>query len=267
VKFHDGSEFNADAVIWNLRRIYDDGSPQYDPPAAPIVKATVSMVDKFEKSGSTTIVITTHYPFSFLPYLLSRVLIASPTQWEKVGKNWAAFAKQPSGTGPFRITKVVPGQYAEMSRNEDYWDKARIPKLDKLVVYPMPEATTRVAALRSGQVDWIEVPPPDAIPSLQAAGFQISLWPYPHTYPYCLNCLDSSPFHDVRVRQAMNYAVDRDGLCKLINGTAKPAIGLYPPDSPYFGNPKNRYTYDPARAKTLLADAGYGPGKPMKAKS
>jgi len=266
VKFHDGSEFNADAVIWNLRRIYDDGSPQYDPPAAPIVKATVSMVDKFEKSGSTTIVITTQYPFSFLPYLLSRVLIASPTQWEKVGKNWAAFAKQPSGTGPFRITKVVPGQYAEMSRNEDYWDKARIPKLDKLVVYPMPEATTRVAALRSGQVDWIEVPPPDAIPSLQAAGFQISLWPYPHTYPYCLNCLDSSPFHDVRVRQAMNYAVDRDGLCKLINGTAKPAIGLYPPDSPYFGNPKNRYTYDPARAKALLADAGYGPGKPMKAK-
>jgi hypothetical protein len=71
----------------------------------------------------------------------------------------------------------VPGQYAELSRNESYWNKARIPKLDRLVVYPMPEATTRVAALRSGQVDWIEIPPPDAIPSLRAAGFQISLWP------------------------------------------------------------------------------------------
>ena len=153
-----------------------------------------------------------------------------------------------------------------MSRNEDYWDKTRIPKLDKMVVYPMPEATTRVAALRSGQVDWIEVPPPDAIPSLKAAGINISLWPYPHTYPYALNCLDNSIFKDVRVRQAINYAVDREGLCKLINGTGKPAIGLYPPDNPVFGNPKNRYTYDPERAKALLAAAGYTPDKPAKAK-
>ena len=62
-------------------------------------------------------------------------------------------------------------------------NKARIPKLDRMVVYPMAEPTTRLAALRSGQVDWIEVPPPDAIPSLRAAGFDISLWPYPHCYP------------------------------------------------------------------------------------
>ncbi|MGA8194360.1 MAG: ABC transporter substrate-binding protein, partial [Acetobacteraceae bacterium] len=82
VKFHDGSEFDADAVIWNLRRIYDDKSPQYDAPAAPIVRATVSMVDAFEKADDKTVVITTKYPFSFLPYLLTRVLIASPTQWE-----------------------------------------------------------------------------------------------------------------------------------------------------------------------------------------
>jgi peptide/nickel transport system substrate-binding protein len=68
------------------------------------------------------------------------------------------------------------------------------------------------------------------------------------------------------VRQAINYAVDREGLCKLINGTGKPAIGLYPPDSPVFGNPQNRYTYDPERAKALLAAAGYGPDKPAKAK-
>ncbi|MBV9758451.1 MAG: 4-phytase, partial [Alphaproteobacteria bacterium] len=118
VHFHDGSAFDADAVIWNLRRIYDDKSPQYDAPAAPIVKATVSMIDSFEKADDKTVVIGTKYPFSFLPYLLTRVLIASPTQWDKVGRNWAAFAKEPSGTGPFKITKVVPGQYAEMSRNE-----------------------------------------------------------------------------------------------------------------------------------------------------
>ena len=148
VKFHDGSDFIADSVIFNFGRIFDDKSPQYDAPAAPIVRATVSMIDSYEKIDAKTIAITTKYPFSFLPYLLTRILIVSPAQWEATGKNWASFAKNPSGTGPFKITKVVLGQYAEMSRNEDYWDKARIPRLDKMIVYPMPEATTRVAALR-----------------------------------------------------------------------------------------------------------------------
>ncbi len=266
VKFHDGTDFNADAVIWNLRRVYDDKSPQYDATAAPIIKAAVSMVDSFEKLNDTTIVMTTKFPFSFLPWLLTRVLMVSPAQWEATGKNWAEFAKKPIGTGPFKIVRVVPGQYVEMARNEEYWDKDRIPKLEKLFVYPMAEATTRIAALRSNQVDWIEVPAPDSIPSLKSAGYNVLLWPYPHTYPYTLNTLDDSPFHDVRVRRAINYAVDREGLCKLINGIAKPAVGLYPPGTPFFGEPKEKYTYDPDKAKALLKDAGYGPDKPVKAK-
>ncbi len=266
VKFHDGTDFSANSVIWNLRRIYDDKSPQYDAPAAPIVKAAVSMVDTFEKADANTIVMTTKYPFSFLPWLLTRVLMVSPARWEEVGKSWPEFAKKPAGTGPFKITRVVPGQYVEMARNDDYWDKTRVPKLDKLIVYPMAEATTRVAALRSGQVDWIEVPAPDSIPSIRQAGFKVTLWPYPHTYPYVLNTLDGSPFHDVRVRQAINYALDREGLCKLINDTGKPAVGLYTPGNPFFGTPAQHYTYDLAKAKALLAEAGYGPDKPMKAK-
>jgi len=266
VKFHDGTDFTADAVIWNLQRVYDDKAPHYDAPAAPIVKAAVSMVDTFEKIDATTIAITTKYPFSFLPWLLTRVLMVSPTQYEAVGKSWAEFGKKPVGTGPFKITRVVPGQYIEMVRNEDYWDKTRIPKLEKLVVMPMAEATTRIAALRSGQVDWIEVPAPDSIPSLKQAGFEVTLWPYPHTWPYVLNTEAGSAFSDVRVRQAANYAIDREGLCKLVNGIAKPAVGLYPPGHPFFGDPVQKYTYDPAKAKALLAEAGYGPGKPCKAK-
>ncbi len=266
VKFHDGTDFNADAVIWNLRRIYDEKSPQYDAQASPIVRSVLSMVTGYEKADDKTIVMTTKYPFSFLPWLLTRVLMASPARWEEVGGKWSEFSKKPAGTGPFKITSVVLGQYVEMARNEDYWDKARVPKVDKLVLYPMPEATTRVAALRSGQVDWIEVPAPDAIPSIKAAGFNVVLWPYPHTYPYVLNVTEGSPFHDVRVRQAINYSLDRDGICKLINDTAKPAVGLYPPGHPFFGNPAQHYTYDPAKAKALLAEAGYGPDKPLKTK-
>ena len=173
VTFHDGSAFDSDAVIWNFGRVYDDKSPQYDTPAAPIVRATLSMIDKYEKADDKTIILTTKYPFSFLPYILTRLLIASPTRWNEAGGNWAEFAKNPSGTGPFKLTKVVLGQYAEMSRNEAYWDKTRIPKLEKMIVYPMPESTTRVAALRSGQVGWIEVHL-DSIPSLKQAGLQIS---------------------------------------------------------------------------------------------
>jgi peptide/nickel transport system substrate-binding protein len=266
VKFHDGSDFNADAVIWNLRRVYDDKASHYDAPAAPIIKAAVSMVDTFEKIDENTIGMTTKYPFSFLPYLLTRVLMVSPAQYEAVGKSWAEFGKKPSGTGPFKITRVLPGQYIEMVRNENYWDKERIPKLEKLVVSPMSEATTRIAALRSGQMDWIEVPAPDSIPSLKQAGFNVTLWPYPHTWPYCLNTEEGSAFSDVRVRQAANYAIDREGLCNLLNGIAKPAVGLYPPGHPLFGNPTQKYSYDPAKAKALLAAAGYGPGKPAKAK-
>jgi peptide/nickel transport system substrate-binding protein len=266
VKFHDGSDFTADAVIWNFERIYNDKAPQYDAPAAPIVKAAVSMVGTYQKVDNETIAITTKYPFSFLPWLLTRVLMVSPAQYEAVGKSWAEFGEKPSGTGPFKITRVVPGQFIEMVRNENYWDKDRIPRLEKLVVSPMAEATTRIAALRSGQVDWIEVPAPDSIPSLQQAGYAVSTHPYPHTWPYCLNTEEGSAFHDVRVRQAANYAIDREGLCKLLNDIARPAVGLYPPEHPFFGNPKNRYSFDPAKAKALLAEAGYGPDKPCKAK-
>jgi peptide/nickel transport system substrate-binding protein len=266
VKFHDGSDMDADAIMFNLDRTLSDKAPNYDGPAAPIVKATISMLDKYEKVDDKTIAMTTLYPFSWFPFILTRVLIVSPAQYAKVGKNWQAFAKSPSGTGPFKITKVVANQYAELSRNPDYWDKGRVPRLDKMVVYPMPEATTRMAALRSGQVDWIEVPPPDGIDSLKAAGFNIVLWPYPHIWPYVLNTEPGSPFADKRVRQAANYAIDREGLCKLLNNTAVPATGFYPEDNPIFGKPTQHYTYDPAKARQLLKDAGYGPDKPLKAK-
>jgi ABC-type transport system substrate-binding protein len=266
VKFHDGTDLTIEAIVWNLQRLYDDKSPQFDAQGSAITRAAVSMLDKWEKVDDHTIAISTKFPFSFFPYLLTRVLIVSPTQWDKVGKDWGAFAKAPVGTGPFKITKVVPAQFVEMERNEAYWDKARIPKLQKLVLRPMAEATTRLAALRSGQVDWIEVPPPDAIEQLKAAGFTISLKPYPHTWPYVLNTEGNSPFKDVRVRQALNYAIDRDGIVKLIAGTARPAAGLYPPESPFFGNPTEHYKYDPEKAKALLKEAGYGPDHPVKAK-
>jgi peptide/nickel transport system substrate-binding protein len=266
VKFHDGTDVTVDAVVWNLQRFFDEKSPQFDTAASAIVRSFVNMVDRWEKIDDTRLAIHTKVPFSFFPYMVPTMLIVSPTQWEKTGRNWAEFGKSPAGTGPFKITKVVSGQSIEMSRNDGYWDQNRIPKLAKIVLVPMPEATTRLAALRSGQVDWIEVPPPDAIPSLKEAGFQISLWPYPHVWPYILNVTGPSIFRDKRLRQALNYAIDRDALVKFLNGAAKPAVGVYPPDNAFFGHPTERYAYDPEKAKALLKEAGYGPDRPVKAK-
>ena len=125
-------------------------------------------------------------PTSFVPYQVCYMLIVSPTQWQKV-RDWRKFAEQPSGTGPFRLTKLVPRERLELEAFKDYWDPKRKPKVDKAVFLPMPEPTTRLAALRSGQVDWIEVPPPDGIPGLKAAGFNIVTGSYPHVWPWMFN--------------------------------------------------------------------------------
>ena len=171
------------------------------------------------------------------------------------------------GTGPFIARNFKPRISIDLDKNKDYWDKNRIPKVDKVVLFPMPEANTRLAALRSGQVDWIEVPPPDAIAGLKGAGFSVVTNSYPHVWPWVLNTLkEESPFRDVKVRQAINYCVDRDGLVTLLAGTAEPSVGFFKKTDPRFGNPKNAYKFDPAMSKKLLAEAGYGPDKPVKAK-
>ena len=266
VKFHDGSDFDADAVIFNLERFFDDSSPHYDTAGAAITRARNPLLKSWERIDDHTIALTTHYPASYFPYVICYLLISSPAQFEAVGRDWNRFGEAPSGTGPFRIVNVQPRVSVELARFDEYWDPERIAKVDRIRLYPMPEAVTRLAALRSGQVDWIEVPPPDAIPSLERAGFDVVTNTYPHIWPYLFNMTEGSPFTDVRLRLAANYAVDREGLVALLNGTAMPAAGLFPTDHPHFGEPTHRFTHDPEMAKSLLAEAGYGPDNPVTAR-
>jgi peptide/nickel transport system substrate-binding protein len=161
----------------------------------------------------------------------------------------------------------VPRQEADLARFDGYWDPSRKPKVDRVILMPIPEANSRLAALRSGQVDWIEVPPADAIDSLKSAGFAISTGSYPHVWPWFYNIgAANSPFKDVRVRQALNYCIDRGGLVSLLNGTAEPSAGWLKASDPDFGNPQNRYTFDAAKGKALLAEAGYTAAKPLSFK-
>ncbi len=265
VKYHDGTPFKADDILWNFDRHLNDASPQFDKAQARGYRTYTSMVERYEKIDDTHVALYTRVPFSMLPYLISRVFIVSPSQYAKIG-NWQDFQKAPAGTGPFKVEKVTPRTSIELVRNSDYWDKTRIPKVERLTLIPIPDANTRVAALRSGQVDWIEYPAPDTLPSLKAAGFQIVLKPYPHIWAWHANNDAKSSFHDRRVRLALNYGLDRDALVEFLGGTATPARGPWPSTFKYFGTPKEDFRYDPKKAAALLKEAGYGPGKPLKLK-
>ena len=266
VTFHDGSAFTAEAVVWNLDKLLNDKSPQYDPRQSAQGRSRIPGVASYRAVDPTTLEITTKGVDATLAYQLAWIMISSPGQWEKVGKSWDAFAKTPAGTGPWKLAGFVPRERAEMVPNPDYWDKARVPKLDRLVLIPLPEANARVAALRSGQVDWIEAPAPDAVASLKQAGFKIITNAYPHNWTWHLSRAEGSPWNDIRVRKAANLAVDREGLKELLSGLMIPAQGFMPPGHQWFGHPNFKVTYDPAQAKKLLAEAGYGPSKPLATK-
>jgi ABC-type transport system substrate-binding protein len=108
VKFHDGTDVTVDAVVWNLQRFFDK-SPQFDAAASAIVRSFVNMVDHWQKIDETHLAIYTKAPFSFFPYMVPTMLIVSPAQWEKAGRNWAEFGKAPAGTGRSRSPKWCPG--------------------------------------------------------------------------------------------------------------------------------------------------------------
>ena len=264
VKFHDGSDFNADAVIWNLDKVLNDKAPQFDKRQSAQVKTRLPSVASYAKIDDSTVEITTKTVDSFFPYQMLWFLVSSPAQYEKLGKDWDKFASQPSGTGPFKLTKLVPRELAELTKNEDYWNKKRIPKTDKLILIPMPEALTRTNALLAGQVDLIETPAPDAVPQLKSAGMRIVDNITPHVWNYHLSVLPGSPWTDIRLRKALNLAIDRDGVVGLMNGLAKPAKGQVDPSSPWFGKPTFDIKYDLAEAKKLVKEAGYSPEKPLK---
>ena len=197
--------------------------------------------------------LTTTIVDSLLPYEIAVYYQISNCAVTKLNNDYAAYAKAPVGTGPYKFDKIVPHERLELVKNPDYWDTKRIPKHDRMVLLPMPEATTRTAALLSGQVDFVEAPSPDAIPKLKGAGMQIILVPYPHNWDYQLR-VDRPPFKDIRVRQAANYAVNRDEMVEMLQGVATPGYGKFIESQAYYGHPM-KYEYDPDKAKALLKEA------------
>lgn len=154
VRFHDGSTFDATAAVWNFEKLLNDKSPQFDAKQAGQGRTRIPSIASYRAIDAMTLQITTKEPDAFLPFQLAWIAMSSPAHWERSGRDWNVYAKAPSGSGPWKLTSWTPRERAELVPNPDYWDKARVPRLDKLVLLPLPEANSRIAALRSGQVDW-----------------------------------------------------------------------------------------------------------------
>lgn len=265
VRFHDGSLFDAQAAVWNFEKLLNEKAPQFDARQAAQGRSRIPSIESYRAINAQTLEIVTREPDAFLPYQLAWIPMSSPAHWEKMGRDWVAYGKTPSGTGPWKLTAWTPRERAELVPNADYWDKARVPKLDRMVLVPMPEPNSRVAALRSGQVDWIEAPPPDAIKSLRSAGLQIVTNAYPHNWVWHFSMAEGSPLLNLKLRQALNLAIDREGLNIFLGGLSLPAKGFMPPGHAWFGKP-DELRYDPAAARKLLAELGYSKAKPLNLK-
>jgi len=257
VKFHDGCEWNADVAVWNIERLTSDKSPAFSPANFARARSRTNDIDHAEKIDDHTIAIYTKNVVSLFLYNTPFILMMSKCAMEKAGNDYKVYANAPSGTGPYRFSKVVPHERLELVKNTEYWDAKRIPKHDRLVLLPMPEATTRAAALLAGQVDLIEAPSPDIIPRLKSAGMNVITHPYPHVWPYLLN-FQRGPFKDLRVRQAANYAINREEVVDMLGGVAIPSYATYTKYQKNYGHPFE-YKFDAAKATALLKEAGCYP--------
>jgi peptide/nickel transport system substrate-binding protein len=281
VKFHDGSAFNADAVVWNVRKVLDKEAPHFDASQVGVTASRMPTLRMARKIDDMTVELTTSEPDSFLPLNLTNLFMASPAHWdaklkavpasvadaaERSKQAWSAFALDASGTGPFKMTRLVPRERLELAANKAYWDPKRTPKIDKVVMLPMPEANARTAALLGGQVDWIEAPAPDSMPQITQRGFKIYSNAQPHVWPWQLSFAEGSPWLDKRVRQAANLCVDRESLKQFLGGMMAVPKGTVAPGHPWWGNPKFDIKYDVKAAQAMMTAAGHSAAKPLKVK-
>ena len=183
-------------------------------------------------------------------------MMVSPAQVKKTGNE--KFADAPVGTGPFKFVENVPGDRIVLERFKDYWGPQA--NVDKLVFRRLDDPAARVAALRTGEVDFILAPPPDEVEALRKDKFQVMQSNAPHIWYWHLNMKDDK-FKDVRVRKALQMAVDKEKMCKeLLRGTAKPAWSMISPATAAYDASYKPYSYNPDKAKALLKEAGLGNG-------
>ena len=253
VTFHDGSAFDAEAVVFNFERMLNEDHPYHDTGPFPLA-FFFSSVESVEALDATTVKFTLNGPYA--PFLSNLAyptgLIVSPAA---VMEHGAEFGRNPSGTGPFTFAEWRSNEAVVIEANPDYWDGA--PGLQAVVFRPITDANTRTAEMLAGGIDLMVEVPPVALSEFQGDGFNVVEQAGPHVWFLILNAKEG-PFADVRVRQAANYAINKEAIVNdVLEGTAEVAAGPTPPAFAWAYNPDlEPYPYDPDRARELIAEAG-----------
>jgi len=273
VQFHDGTPFTADDVIFSYNRARADGSD---------VKTYVGAIREIRKVNDHAIDVITNEPFPILPDVITNWAIMSkkwceenratvPVDKRKGVENTASF--KANGTGPFRLRSREPGVRTLLIRNSNYWDRSIETNLEEVVFTPIGNASTRVAALLSGEIDMMEPVPVQDVGRVAAnAGLKVMQGPELRTIFLGMdqsrnellfsNVKGKNPFKDKRVRQAFYQAIDINAIQKAVMRGASAPTGLMiaPGIKGFPADLNKRLPYDPAAAQKLLAEAGYPQG-------
>jgi peptide/nickel transport system substrate-binding protein len=263
VKFHDGSDFNADAVKFNFDRWMDKSFKFHFPPGASTTARTTRWIESYKVVDPSTFQITlkgTHNSFERVLIHPSNGIV-SPKAITEMGND--GFPNKPIGTGPFKFKERERGVKVVIEPFADYWDKANNPvHVDQVVFRSMADSAARASALKTGEIDMDVMLLPDFADSIRAdQNLELVLVGNPHIWYLHMNHTDPL-IKDVRVRRAIWHAIDREGMAKsLLAGTGKAAWQYLPPKNPaHRADLANKYPYDPEKAKALLKEAGVPPG-------
>ena len=254
VVFHNGEPFNADAVVfsWEVQKQPENAYFNYYERAAEVNKIDEYTVELVAQESNALFLGLTGAIWAFVP----------PKYYSEVGLT--GFSQDPIGTGPFMLTEWVRGDRIVLDRNPNYWREG-YPKVDRIIFRPITESSTRAAAIQTGEVDIVSRLSPDEAASLEGVdGVNVIEYPTNRVYYIAFNNLTSGvgqPTEDPRVRQALNHAVDVEGIIgALFDGKGVRATGLITAADFGYNDALAPYSYDPDRARELLAEAGYPEG-------
>lgn len=259
VKFQDGTPFNAEAVKANLSRLADQTKGLKR-------NSLYKMIESVDVVDSATVKISLNQSFGAFVNTLAHpsAVMWSPKVLDAYPQE-AELRLHPVGTGPFAFEEWNPGKDVKLVKNDSYWQKGW-PKVDSVTFFPAPEDSTRVASLKSGQVDAIYPLPADLVNTVKSDD-KLAIQRDPSIYlMYMAINTQHKELADVRVRQALNYALDRN-LWLKVNAASMgvPAHSAMAPNVQFYEKQSSPdYSYNPEMAKKLLKEAGYENGLELK---
>lgn len=258
VKFHDGTDFNSQAVKANYDRVIKKENNLRQRRTFIVANSDgteTPRVAGIETPDANTIVFKLAEPWSPFINRLTQFCIISPAALDKYGND---IMNHPCGTGPYVFKDWVEGDHTTMTRNDNYWGEK--PSVDSVTIKEVPEAGTRTAMLQTGEADMVYPTPADQIEAIKSKDNVEIKKSDSNIMRYVTLNMNLPELKNKKVRQAMNYAIDKDAYVKLMySGYGKPATSIVPPIISGYEKQKP-YTYDLDKAKKLMKEAGYDKG-------